>query len=114
MAGVVEKIRYHALIIATGASTTSPLFGFNRDEAFLRASWDVFRSALPVAKTIVIAGAGLTGVETAGELGEHLNGRAGWFSSNQTRVNITLICAREKLLPGLRVGIGQTAGRYLE
>ncbi|KAF2824065.1 FAD/NAD(P)-binding domain-containing protein [Ophiobolus disseminans] len=114
-AGAVESIDYHALIIATGASTYSPLFGFNRDEVFLRASWDAFRQALPLAKSIVIAGGGPTGVETAGELGEHLNGRAGWFSSKleSPKVAITLISAGDNLLPNLRPAIAKEAETHL-
>lgn len=46
-----EKIDFHALIIATGASTPSPLLGLNRDEEFLRSNWAEFRKALPTAKS---------------------------------------------------------------
>lgn len=111
VAGATQTIDYHALVIATGASTDSPLFGFNRDEDFLRASWVAFRKALPAAKSIVIAGGGPTGVETAGELGNYLNGRPGWFSSKPAhpKVAITLISAGENLLPSLRPAIAQKA-----
>ncbi|KAJ8124362.1 hypothetical protein O1611_g9278 [Lasiodiplodia mahajangana] len=79
------KIGYHALVIATGASTPSPLLGFTRDETVLKSNWAAFRKALPKAKHIVIAGGGASGVEVAGELGEHLNGRAGWLKSTRRR-----------------------------
>ncbi|BCS25397.1 NAD(P)/FAD-dependent oxidoreductase [Aspergillus puulaauensis] len=72
------QIAYHALIIGTGSSTPSPLLSLNsagKDE--IKEQWKTFRTALPSAKTIVIAGGGPAGIETAGELGEHLNGRAG-------------------------------------
>jgi NADH dehydrogenase FAD-containing subunit len=113
--GTVEHIDYHALIIATGASTHSPLFGFNRDKDFLRASWIAFREALPSAKSIVIAGSGPTGVETAGELGEYCNGLAGWFSSKlvNLKVTITLVGAGKNLLPNLRPAIANDAESYL-
>ncbi|EJD49635.1 FAD/NAD(P)-binding domain-containing protein [Auricularia subglabra TFB-10046 SS5] len=106
-----EQLAYHALIIATGASTPSPLLGLNRDEAFLRESWAAFRKALPAAKSIVVAGGGPSGVETAGELGEHLNGRAGFFSSRlaNPNVNITLVTADSKLLPHLRPSLAAKA-----
>jgi NADH dehydrogenase FAD-containing subunit len=115
VAGASEQLSYYALVIATGASTVSPLFGFNRDEAFLRASWTAFRAALPTAKSIVIAGGGPTGVETAGELGEHLNGRAGWFTSSlaNPKVAITLVSAGDNLLPSLRPALAQKAEGYL-
>jgi len=113
--GTVQQIEYHALIIATGASTYSPLFGFNRDKDFLRASWIAFRAALPSAKSIVIAGGGSTGVETAGELGEYCNGLAGWFSSKlvNPKVSITLVSAGNNLLPSLRPAIAKDAEAYL-
>ncbi len=79
--GREEKINYIALIIATGSSTPSPLLGMNKDEQHLKESWKAFRKVLPSARNMVIAGGGPAGVETAAELGEHLNGRAGWFQS---------------------------------
>ena len=113
--GVTEKIDFYALVIATGSSTPSPLFGFNKDEAFLRTKWTEFREALPTAKTVVIAGGGPAGIETAGELGEHLNGRAGWFKSklDNPKVSITVVTAGPQILPLLRPSIAQQAEDYL-
>ena len=113
--GGTEKIEFHALVVATGASTPSPLLGLNQNEHFLRASWTTFRKALPAAKTIVIAGGGPAGIETAGELGEHLNGHAGWFSPKLTnpKVSITVITADSKILPALRPAIATKAEQYL-
>ncbi|KAI0105235.1 FAD/NAD(P)-binding domain-containing protein [Nemania sp. FL0031] len=108
------KINYHALVIATGASTPSPLLGFTRDETVLKSSWAAFRGALPKAKHIVIAGGGASGVEVAGELGEHLNGRAGWRSTlSDPKVRITLLSGGARILPYLRPAIAQTAEAYL-
>lgn len=113
--GSAEKIEYHALIIATGAVTTSPLFSMTLDAASLKETWAEFRKALPEAKSIVLAGGGPTAVETAAELGEHLNGRPGWFSSKpqNPKVPITLVTSDSKLLPHLRESIAQTAEDYL-
>ena len=110
-----ETINFHALVIATGASTPSPLLSLNRDEVSLRDSWKSFRQALPNAKNIVIAGGGPAGVETAGELGEYLNGRAGWFSSklSNSKVSITVVTAGSQILPLLRPAIAQKAEAYL-
>jgi len=83
--GSIEKIDFFSLVIATGASTPSPLLGLNGDADLLRTNWAEFRKALPTAKSVVIAGGGPAGVETAGELGEFFNGRAGWFSSTLAR-----------------------------
>ncbi|KAI8317348.1 Oxidoreductase ptaL [Colletotrichum sp. SAR11_240] len=111
----VETIDFEALVIATGASTPSPLLGLNSSYEGLRQSWEDFRKALPQAKTIVIAGGGPAGVETAGELGEYLNGRAGIFDSNleNPKVAITLVTVGTKILPALRPALAQKAERYL-
>lgn len=106
---------FHALVIATGASAPSPLIGSNGDETALRSSWKALRRALPLAKHIVIGGGGPTGVETAGELGEYLNGRAWFFQDRLTkpRVQITLLTSGSKLLPVLRPSIADKAETYL-
>jgi len=112
--GGTETFNFHALVITTGASTASPLLGLNRDETFLRASWAAFRKALPDAKSIIIAGGGPAGVETAGELGEYLNGRAGWFSKlDNPKVEITLVTSGAQILPGLRTSLAVKAEKYL-
>ena len=115
VAGTTEKIDFHALVIATGASTPSPLLGLTQDEDFLRTNWAAFRGALPSAKSIVIAGGGPAGIETAGELGEFLNGHAGWFSSKlaDPKVAITVVNAGPDILPALRPAIAKKAEEYL-
>ncbi|KAL4904042.1 hypothetical protein BDW74DRAFT_155056 [Aspergillus multicolor] len=108
------QLGYHALVIGTGASTYSPLFSLNsQGKPELIARWNEFRSAMAEAKSIVIAGGGPTGVETAGELGEHINGKAGWFGSKAPKCNITLVTSAAELLPQLRPAIAQTAESYL-
>jgi len=112
-AGDVHTLDFHVLVVATGASTPSPLLGLNTDEESLRRTWVQFREALPAAKSIVIAGGGPAGVEVAGELGEYLNGRSGWLGSKpQPKVAITLVTA-SKILPALRSSIAQQAETYL-
>ncbi|RMZ86997.1 hypothetical protein DV736_g5778, partial [Chaetothyriales sp. CBS 134916] len=113
--GGTETVDFHALIVATGASTPSPLLGLNEDEKYLRSCWAAFRQALPAAKSIVIAGGGPAGIETAGELGEHLNGRAGWFTSKLTnpKVSITVVTTSSKILPALRPAIADKAEELL-
>ena len=46
-----ENLDFHSLVIATGASTPSPLLGLIRDEDYLRMNWTAFRQALPTAKS---------------------------------------------------------------
>ncbi|KAE8453946.1 hypothetical protein EG329_007722 [Mollisiaceae sp. DMI_Dod_QoI] len=113
--GGTQNIEFNALVIATGSSTPSPLLSLNRDEEFLRSSWAEFRKALPNAKSILIAGGGPAGVETAGELGEYLNGRAGWFSSKleHPKVPITVVTSDSKILPALRPALATKAEKYL-
>ncbi|KAI9740303.1 MAG: hypothetical protein M1834_004881 [Cirrosporium novae-zelandiae] len=113
--GSTEKIDFHALVIATGTSTPSPLLGLNQDDESLRKNWTAFREALPTAKSIVIAGGGPAGIETAGELGEFLNGRAGWFSSKleNPKIPITVVSGSSNILPALRPVIAKRAEEYL-
>ena len=62
----------------------------------------------------MIAGGGPAGIETAGELGEFLNGSAGWFSSKLAtpKVSITVLTG-SKILPALRSAIAKKAEGYL-
>ncbi|OHE98340.1 hypothetical protein CORC01_06336 [Colletotrichum orchidophilum] len=100
---------YHALVIATGASTPSPLLGLHEDSESLRKSWAEFRKALSQSKSIVVVGGGPAGVETAGELGEYMNGRR----SKHPKVPITLVSSTSEILPALRPAIARKAERYL-
>lgn len=113
--GNTDTMTFHALVVATGASTPSPLLGLNHDAESLRANWTKFREALPSAKNIIIAGGGPAGVETAGELGEFVNGRAGWLSSRsaEPKVTITVVTAGSDILPALRPTIAKKAEEYL-
>ncbi|PYI07759.1 FAD/NAD(P)-binding domain-containing protein [Aspergillus sclerotiicarbonarius CBS 121057] len=111
----VTNIDFHALVIATGASTPSPLLGLNQDEVFLHEQWAAFRNALPTANRIVIAGGGPAGIETAGELGEYLNGRSGWFGSKSSKpkVSITVATSGSQILPALRPAIATKTEKFL-
>ncbi|KAH8758309.1 hypothetical protein F5883DRAFT_466640 [Diaporthe sp. PMI_573] len=111
----LQELTFHGLVIATGASTPSPLLGFVQDEAFLRECWSSFREALPGARNIVIAGGGPTSVETAGELGAYLNGQPSTFRSRQPRprVNITIITSNSRILSNLRASIADKAEKFL-
>lgn len=113
--GDVEQIVFYALLIATGASTPSPLLGLNRDVEHLRTSPNNFRKVLPTVKSIAIAGGGPAGIETAGELGEFINGRAGWSSSILANPEflITVVNAGPKILPALRPALAKKAEEYL-
>ncbi|ORY16523.1 FAD/NAD(P)-binding domain-containing protein [Clohesyomyces aquaticus] len=105
-----QSFPFYALIIAIGSSTPSPLLSLNSSpHTSLQSTWTTFRAALPSARHIVIGGGGPVGIETAGELGEYLNGRpGGWFtSSRKPSVKITVLCSADKILPVLRPALAQ-------
>lgn len=68
--GVNSKISYDYLILATGSRTkeATPFKGLDSTEETIQTFHD-FQFKINEAKTIVLAGAGFTGMETAGELG---------------------------------------------
>ncbi|KAH7406337.1 hypothetical protein DE146DRAFT_651371 [Phaeosphaeria sp. MPI-PUGE-AT-0046c] len=100
-----QVIEFHALVVATGASTPTPLLS---NGPFRAEAWEKLRSGLVVARKIVVVGGGPTGVEVAGELGCHLNS-----GSPATKVEITLVTSGERILPSLRPVIAETAEKYL-
>lgn len=109
-----QKIDYHALIIATGATATSPLFGLFGDHTKTEEAWKELRKKLPTAKTVLVAGGGPTGVETAGELGQYLNGRAGLFGgSSSNKTVITIVTKSSQILPDLPPPLAQKAEAQL-
>jgi apoptosis-inducing factor 2 len=114
--GSVEILKYWALILATGTRSSSPLFSLQgKEHTDVLNAQHALHKRIDSAQEIIIAGGGASGVETAGELGEYLNGPAGWFSSrpSQPKVKMTLITGSSKLLPGLRQSISDQAEIYL-
>lgn len=114
--GTSETLSYWALILATGTRASSPLFSLQGTaHTDVLNAQDALHKRIRSAREIVIAGGGASGVETAGELGEYLNGAAGCFASRPSnlKVKITLITGSSKLLPGLRQAISDQAEVYL-
>jgi NADH dehydrogenase FAD-containing subunit len=109
-----ESLAYHALIVATGSNTYDPLYSLHTDTAGTMNAIKTMNRAVETAKEIIIVGGGSTGVESAGEIGELVNGRPGWFSHPLPKVRITLITAATQLLPELRPAIGKTAEQKLK
>lgn len=97
-AGAARKIVYTHLVIATGSRLTSglPLKPLGSDEQTLTA-WRALQNRVGEAHSIVIGGAGPTGVEVAGEL-------AAKYGSTKT---ITLVSSGSK--PLLSHGASSTA-----
>ncbi|OCK84747.1 FAD/NAD(P)-binding domain-containing protein [Lepidopterella palustris CBS 459.81] len=113
--GSVQTIPYKALIIATGTSTPAPMFSARATKEELTAALSSFQKALPSAKSVIIAGGGPVGVETAGEIAEFLNGTPGFFSSKPAhpKAVVTIISGDGKLLPILRPAISKQAEKFL-
>lgn len=115
-AGTEQTLSYHALILATGTKTYSPVLSLQggSHEDIQNALSDL-HSKLGKAKSIIVAGGGPAGVETAGEIGEYLNGAAGWFGKKPANVKatVTLISGSDKLLPILRPALSKQAEVFL-
>ena len=62
-----KMISYSSLIIATGTTSTSPLWTLHGSHETTISSMKELHAALPKASTILIAGGGPAGVETAGQ-----------------------------------------------
>jgi NADH dehydrogenase FAD-containing subunit len=109
-AGKAEiNLEYHALVIATGVTTQSPLMGLSGNHQNTIDAWNSFRKKLSSAKSIVITGGGPTGVETAGELGQYLNGS----DNGKPKVAITLVTKANQLLSYLPLALSQKAEAQL-
>jgi NADH dehydrogenase FAD-containing subunit len=95
-------IQYHALILATGTSTYAPILSTNQTslKGLQKTILDM-NLKVKAAKSIVISGGGPSAVELAGEIGEYLNGAAGWLANRPSnpQTKITLIAGAGKLLP---------------
>lgn len=64
-----HSITFNKLILATGASSSSPAFKLNGSTELTKAALREFQESSQAAKSICIVGAGGSGVELAGELG---------------------------------------------
>jgi NADH dehydrogenase FAD-containing subunit len=101
-AGAERELAYTHLVIATGSRLTSglPLKPLGSDEQTLD-TWHALQKRIGEANSIVIAGAGATGVEVAGEL-------AAKYGSTKA---ITLVMSGSKpLLPDRASSTAATAG----
>ena len=99
-----ESIHYDSLIISSGTAFGSPLWHTtNGSDALSEALKDI-HTRLPGAKSVVVAGGGPAGVETAGELGETYGGQK----------EITFLSGGSGLLPRLaNKNVGKDAEQRL-
>lgn len=70
-----QTIAYHALVIATGTSSHSPLFTLHGTHEETVAELQQFHRKLKSAHSIIIIGSGPPGVAAAGQLGTCYNRR---------------------------------------
>ena len=99
--GTQRSIGYDHLVIATGSKIRSdlPFKGIGAHEETLAALHSL-QKEIEVAKSIVIAGAGPTGVETAGEIAAAYRGEK----------EITLIVSGERVLQSSEVRVDVSVG----
>lgn len=86
------KHHYDSLVICSGTTSAAPLWSLSRGTEELKAGLEDISKRLPSAKTVVVAGGGAAGVETAGELGHVYGGKK----------NITIYSGTSQLLGRLR------------
>ncbi|KAI4198295.1 MAG: hypothetical protein LQ350_005378 [Teloschistes chrysophthalmus] len=99
---IPKTIPYSILILATGASSESLLWSIPGSHEKTIAALKETQSALPTAKTVLIAGGGAAGVETAGEI-----------ASLFPKISTTLLSGNDRLLTRLRPAIGAAAESQL-
>lgn len=106
--GAVRKLEYHTLVIATGTSAREemPFKTVNTTEQ-TRDVLHNWQQRIKSAKSVVVAGSGITGVELAGELAE------AYAKTGQKKV--TLIASSDLPLDaGIRKDVRQAAKKTLE
>lgn len=100
-------VEYHSLVIATGTTSHSPLFSLAGPYTQVQDALGQMQTRLRDADSILVAGGGPTGVETAGELGAM---RDHWPSEKKS---ITLLSGNERLLSHASPGSSATAEHML-
>jgi apoptosis-inducing factor 2 len=90
--GTIENtfVQYDSLVIATGTSS-SPLWTLQGEHKVTIAALQDMHRRLPKAESIVIAGGGATGIETAAEIASHYTGK-----------DVTLLSGGSRLLGRLK------------
>jgi NADH dehydrogenase FAD-containing subunit len=95
----LDLLQYDSLVIATGMTSPSPLWSLHGDYKLTLGAFEDMHKRLPKAETILIAGGGPTGIETAGEIAYFHNPK-----------NITLLSGGTCLLPRLKnTAVGKAA-----
>jgi NADH dehydrogenase FAD-containing subunit len=98
-----KAIKYDSLVIASGTTSSSPLWTINDSHEASRAAIHALHKQLPNASTVLIAGAGPVGVETAGEI-----------ASAYPNAKVTLTSASDRVLPKQSADLSARAKLALE
>lgn len=102
-------LSYEHLIVATGSREANGAWGFKATGSGTHvdtlASMAATRDALKAANSIVVSGAGTTGVELVGEVASYFEGQGKL---------ITLVSARAQPLPLVPEAVGKVARYHLE
>ncbi|CAG8330470.1 unnamed protein product [Penicillium salamii] len=102
------SVKYDCLVIATGTSSHSPLFSLKGPHTQTKNELEHIQDRLRDAQSILVAGGGPTGVETAGELGAMSNRWPG------AKKSITILSGHERLLSHASPGTSATAESKLD
>ncbi|RFU31165.1 hypothetical protein B7463_g5192, partial [Scytalidium lignicola] len=97
-------VSFDSLLICTSTTQSSPLFGQHGIDAATRKAFADIHEQLLKAESIVVAGGGTSGTETAGELGDVYG----------TSKDVTILSGSDRLLPNLSPRRGQAAKGILK
>jgi apoptosis-inducing factor 2 len=86
-----QKVHYDSLVIASGTTFATPAWSTSNGLDALRADLAELHQKIPAATSILVAGGGAVGTETAGELGEAFGGKK----------ELTMLSGSTQLLPRL-------------
>ncbi len=84
-----RTVKYDSLVIASGTTSTSPLWTLHGSHETTRAALEAMHAALPKASTVLVVGGGAVGVETAAEIADEF-----------PNIKVTLATATDHLLAG--------------
>jgi len=101
--GETQELHYDSLLIATGTTSESPLWTLHNDETLTWTALKSMHSILPSVKSVLIAGGGPVGVETAGEI-----------AHAYPSCKVKLLSGRERLLHHLSQTTSARAQQHLE
>ncbi|KAI9733488.1 MAG: hypothetical protein M1818_007236 [Claussenomyces sp. TS43310] len=97
-------IAYGSLVIATGTTSNSPVWSLVGTPDITRKLLETTHAAIVKAQSVLIAGGGAVGVETAGELGSEYAGKK----------EVTILSGATRLLPRLNAKTSASAESKLK